>query len=233
MTAIQCEEVTHVYSRPGESVTALRNVSFTVHPGETVSVSGPSGCGKSTLLSLITGLQRPTGGRIIVSGENVSTMSERQLLALRAHRIGVVVQNPGRVLLPHSSAEDNIGFARAAVDRARRDALPDGAALLAQLGLRDLSGRAAGTLSGGEQQRLAVAVAVANQPDLLVADEPTSQLDDCNRDAVVAVLKAANRQWGTTVFVVSHDDAVGRSFGRTIRLEGGAIDSDEPSMRGD
>src|SRR4051794_29924092 len=113
--AVVCEAVTHVYPGADAPVTALRDVSFRVRPGETVTVSGPSGCGKSTLLSLIVGLQRPTDGRVSVSGQPVSTMSERELLALRARRIGVVVQNPGRVLLAHSSAEHNIGFARAAL----------------------------------------------------------------------------------------------------------------------
>jgi len=227
MTAIECNDVTHVYGGSDEAITALRDVSFAVEPGEMLTVCGPSGCGKSTLLSLITGLQRPTKGSVGVSGHPVSTMNERELLSLRARRIGVVVQNPGRVLLAHSSAEDNIAFARAAVERQQRKSLPAARALLGDLGLLDLAGRKAGSLSGGEQQRLAVAVALANQPDVLIADEPTSQLDDGNRDAVIAVVDTANRRWDTTVVVVSHDEAVAEALGRVIRLDHGAIVSDQ------
>lgn len=227
MTAIACDNVSHTYGVDRQAVAALRDVSFTSDYGETITVSGPSGCGKSTLLSLITGLQPPTDGRVVVDGETVSTMTEPQLLAFRARQIGVVVQTPGRVLLAHSSAEDNIEFARAAVKRSERGAMPEPASLLRELGLLDLVGRKAGTMSGGEQQRLAVAVALANLPKVLVADEPTSQLDDDNRDLVVALLKRVNREWGTTILVVSHDPAVARSFARVIRLEDGAIIADE------
>ena len=226
MSAIDCENISHVYGTGRQEVTALHEVTFAADYGETLTVSGPSGCGKSTLLSLITGLQPPTDGRVVVDGQPVSTMTEPQLLAFRARQIGVVVQTPGRVLLAHSSAEDNIEFARAAVTRGERGTLPEPATLLRDLGLLDLIGRKAGTMSGGEQQRLAVAVALANLPKVLVADEPTSQLDDDNRDLVVALLKRANREWGTTTLVVSHDPAVAQSFNRVIRLDNGGIISD-------
>ena len=226
MTAIECHDISHAYRGVERPVTALRDVSFRAEYGETITVSGPSGCGKSTLLSLITGLQRPTKGHVVVDGQPVTTMSERQLLAFRARRIGVVVQTPGRVLLAHSSAEDNVAFARGAIQRNERGNLPNATALLRELGLLDLVGRKAGAMSGGEQQRLAVAVALANLPHVLVADEPTSQLDDGNRDLVVALLKKANREWGTTILVVSHDPAVAMAFGRVIRLDGGAVTSD-------
>lgn len=227
MTAIVCEAISHEYGAGESAVKALEDVSFTAAFGETITVSGPSGCGKSTLLSLITGLQRPTEGRVDVGGQPVSTMTERQLLAFRARRIGVVVQTPGRVLLSHSSAEDNVEFARAAVKRTERDGLPEPATLLRELGLLDLLGRKAGGMSGGEQQRLAVAVALANLPHVLVADEPTSQLDDENRDLVVALLRKANQEWGTTTLVVSHDPAVARAFSRVIRLDNGRVTSDD------
>ena len=226
MTAIHCDTITHEYPGDGEAVIALRDVSFTADFGETITVSGPSGCGKSTLLSLVTGLQRPTQGRVVVDGETVSAMTERRLLAFRARQIGVVVQTPGRVLLAHSSAEDNVTFARAAIARNARGDLPEPAALLRELGLVDLVGRKAGSMSGGEQQRLAVAVALANLPRVLVADEPTSQLDDDNRDLVVALLQKANKEWGTTVLVVSHDPAVVRAFSRVIRLDHGSVTRD-------
>jgi len=225
MTAIECGNVDHTYPGIGEPVHALRDVSFSAAYGETITLSGPSGCGKSTLLSLITGLQRPTAGDIAVDGQPVTSMTERQLLAFRARHIGVVVQTPSRVLLAHSNAEDNVEFARSAVKRNERANLPDPKALLRELGLLDLLGRKAGSMSGGEQQRLAVAVALANLPRVLVADEPTSQLDDGNRDLVVELFKNANREWGTTILVVSHDPAVARAFHRVIRLDNGAIAS--------
>jgi ABC-type lipoprotein export system ATPase subunit len=231
VTAVVCDDVTHVYPGAEGGVTALRGVRFLVESGETVAICGPSGCGKSTLLSLITGLQRPTRGRVSVNGDCVSTMSERELLAMRARRIGIVVQNPARVLLPHSSPEDNISFARAPIEPDRRGALPAARALLDVLGLGALAGRNVGTLSGGEQQRVAVAVALANQPDVLVADEPTSQLDDANRDVVIGLLDTANREWRTTVVVVSHDEAVAEAMRRVIRLDNGGVVDDGSARR--
>ena len=232
MTVIECDNISHAYGTKEQAVTALHEVSFMADYGETITVAGPSGCGKSTLLSLITGLQPPTHGRVVVDGQHVSTMTEAQLLAFRARQIGVVVQTPGRVLLAHSSAEDNVEFARAAIKRSEREGLPEPTTLLRALGLLDLLGRKAGSMSGGEQQRLAVAVALANLPKVLVADEPTSQLDDDNRDLVVGLLKRANHEWGTTTVVVSHDPAVARSFRRVIRLDNGSIIGDELTNRG-
>jgi ABC-type lipoprotein export system ATPase subunit len=208
-------------------VVALDRVDLTVRPGETVALLGPSGCGKSTLLSVIAGLQRPTSGQVLVGRDDVTAMTVPELLSFRSNRIGVVVQNPGRSLLPYATPEQNIAFAQRGANPSRRGELPDAAELLADLGLAALAGQRVHAMSGGEQQRVAVAVALSSAPGLLVADEPTSQLDDANRDDLVELLAQANARFGTTVVTVTHDLKVAEAHRRYVRLRDGRIDSDD------
>ena len=224
--SLHVADVHHTYQVDDTAVVALAGVTLTVRPGETVALLGPSGCGKSTLLSLVTGLQRPTSGRVLIGRDDVTAMSVPELLSLRANRLGVVVQNPGRSLLPYATPEDNIRFAQRAVNPSRIAGLPQPEDLLQVLGLGPLQGQRVHQMSGGEQQRVAVAVALAAVPGILVADEPTSQLDDANRDALVELLLAANAQFGTTVVTVTHDDAVARAHRRFVRMEAGRIEDD-------
>jgi putative ABC transport system ATP-binding protein len=225
---VQCDRLRHVYQVDGAEVVALHDVDLTVRSGESVALLGPSGSGKSTLLTLLAGLLRPTSGRLFVGGDDTTMMSERELLSLRAQRIGVLVQGPGRNLLPYGTAVDNVRFAQRGVRGFRRTGLPEPAALLASLGLGSLGGTAAGRLSGGEQQRLAVALAMANAPGLLLADEPTSQLDRDNRDRVIEMLHTVTNRFGTTVIAVTHDEEVAGALGRTVTIvEGRADDRDQ------
>jgi ABC-type lipoprotein export system ATPase subunit len=151
-------------------------------------------------------------------------MSERELLELRAHRIGVVLQDPPRNLLPYATAEDNVRFAQRGVRGFRRASLPEPPDLLQALGLSDLAGRTVAAFSGGEQQRLAVAMGMANAPGLLLVDEPTSQLDASSREAVVALIAAIGRTFGTTVVVVTHDPDVAGRLGRSVTITQGVAD---------
>jgi len=219
--AVSCRGLRHVYHLDGEEVVALEHVDLTVRAGESVALLGPSGSGKSTLLNLLAGLLRPTAGRLYVGGEDTTRMTERELLGLRAQRVGVVVQGPSWNLLPYGTAEDNIAFAQKAVRGSRRADLPTPAALLDQLDLGDLAGHVVGRMSGGEAQRLAVAVALAGAPGLLLADEPTSQLDRPNRDRVVEMLRTVTRRFGTTLVAVTHDADVAQALGRTVTIAGG------------
>jgi putative ABC transport system ATP-binding protein len=214
VSAVRCDNLVHVYGTPGQEVTALRGVDLTVEGGETVALLGPSGAGKSTLLWLLAGLLRPTAGTVEVYGRRPGGLSAQSAADLRRNEVGVVLQTPGRNLLPYETAAGNIMFAQRPTrqrwtDRRRRAVL-----LLDAVGLGPVAHRPAGKLSGGEQQRLAVAIAVANQPRLLLADEPTSQLDHGSAAAVIGLLQAANRESGVTALVVTHDPAVGAAFGR-------------------
>ncbi|MFL6162262.1 MAG: ABC transporter ATP-binding protein [Jatrophihabitantaceae bacterium] len=226
--AIECQHLIHVYELDGQELTALDNVEFSVAAGESVALLGPSGSGKSTLLMLLAGLLRPTSGKIYLGADDITVMSQTELLQLRGQRVGVVVQNPSRNLLPYGTAEQNITFAQRALRGYRRADLQPPADLLYQLGLEELSGQRVSAMSGGEQQRLSVAVGMAGSPGLLLADEPTSQLDTGNRDRVVELLSRITQSFGTTVVVVTHDPAVAAALGRTVTItEGRADDRDQ------
>lgn len=221
---VRCDRVRHVYRADGEDVLALDDVDLTIPAGSTVAIMGSSGSGKSTLVNLLAGLHRPTSGRILVGDTEISALPETALLRVRAERIGVTVQNPSRNLLPFADAVDNIRFAqRGARSFDRRADLPDPAELLKELGLGELAGVPVDRLSGGERQRVALAVGMAGHPGLLIADEPTSQLDTANRDRVVAVLRRICTRFGTTVVAVTHDPDVAADLDSTIRLREGRI----------
>jgi putative ABC transport system ATP-binding protein len=208
---VRCEAVTHVYrDDAGAEVTALGGVDLTVRPGEAVALVGPSGAGKSTLLTLLAGLVRPTAGRVVVAGHDLGTLSERGLLRVRASSLGVVLQSPGRNLLPYATARRNVAFAQ----RPARGSASGGPAevdeLLDAVGLLPRARTAARHLSGGQQQRLALAVALAGNPPLLLADEPTSQLDRATGETVLALMLQVREQRGTALVVVTHDAEVSR-----------------------
>lgn len=220
---VHCSNLVQIYGEAGQQVTALRGVDLTVNAGETVALLGPSGAGKSTLLWLLAGLLRPTAGRVEVCGLQLADMKTSQATNMRLRDIGIVMQNPGRNLLQYESAAGNVQFAQAPTRRTRTMKRRRTTGLLAAVGLEDLAARPAGRLSGGEQQRLALAVALANGPRLLLADEPTSQLDHRSAALVTGLLQAANEDLGTTVIVVTHDQQVGQAFGRTITIRDGKV----------
>lgn len=220
---VACESLVQVYGTPGQEVTALRGVDLTVAEAETVALLGPSGSGKSTLLWLLAGLLRPTAGVVEVCGRRLNDLSQRSAVQLRLRDVGVVLQTPARNLLQYESATGNVLFAQAPTRRSHAVKRRRAAALLDAVGLGGVSHRLAGRLSGGEQQRLAVAVALANGPRLLLADEPTSQLDHTSAAAVIELIQAANADLGTTVVVVTHDPAVGSALGRTVTIRDGRV----------
>jgi putative ABC transport system ATP-binding protein len=220
---VRCDNLVQIYGDAGYQVTALRGVDLTVSEGETVALLGPSGAGKSTLLWLLAGLLRPTAGRVEVCGFQLASMKARQATNMRLRDVGIVMQNPGRNLLPYESVLGNLLFAQAPTRRTSRMKRRRALGLLAAVGLERLAERPVGRLSGGEQQRLAIAVALANGPRLLLADEPTSQLDHRSAALVTGLLQAANEDLGTTVIVVTHDQQVGQAFGRTLTIRDGKV----------
>jgi ABC-type lipoprotein export system ATPase subunit len=223
---VRCVDVRQTFEADGEKVHALAGVDLAVDAGERVALFGPSGSGKSTLLALLAGLRRPSGGSVRVGSVEVGQLTQGQLLRLRRTEIGIVVQNPGRTLLPYGTVEDNVRFAQRAVDRSRRRSLPRAADLLAELGLATLAGQRVAGLSGGEQQRASVAVALATAPRLLLADEPTSQLDAASRDRVVELLVSAGNRFGATQMIVTHDWLVADACSRRVTLAEGRVVDD-------
>lgn len=221
--AVRCDNVVHIYPAEAEEVVALRGADLTVAAGESVSLLGPSGAGKTTLLWLLAGLLKPSAGTVHVGGHDIGRMSGPGLARMRARELGIVMQNPGRNLLPYATAAENLAFARRVGGLPRRADRARIGELLDAVGLGAARHRVAGGMSGGEQQRLAVAIALSGEPRLLLADEPTSQLDRVSGERVVELLREANRERGTTVVIVTHDSAVSGAFARTVTIRDGRV----------
>ncbi len=220
------DNVVHVYGTAEQQVTALRGVDLTVNEGEMVALLGPSGAGKSTLMWLCAGLLQPTAGQVEVCGRRLTRLRQSAATDMRLRDVGVVLQNPSRNLLPYETAKGNVLFAQRPTRRTAKMKSKRAHDLLDAVGLAHVSSHPARRLSGGEQQRLAVAVALANGPRLLLADEPTSQLDTKSAASVIDLIKAANEDLGTTVIAVTHDPEVGAALGRTVTIRDGRVGSE-------
>jgi ABC-type lipoprotein export system ATPase subunit len=221
---VTCSGIGHRYLVDGSEVVALHRVDLAIEPGSSTAIVGSSGSGKSTLLTLLAGLQRPTEGTIRVGATDITALDERSLLRLRATRLAVTPQNPDRNLLPYATAIGNVLFAQRGPRSHGRTELPDAAELLAELGLRHVAETRCDRLSGGERQRLALATALATDPTVLLADEPTSQLDQGNRRAVARLLAGASRDRGITVLAVTHDHDLAEQLDRSVRIADGRLE---------
>jgi len=222
--AVEAVDVRRSYQLDGVSVEALRGVSLRIDPGEYVAVVGPSGSGKSTLMHLLGGLDRPTTGRLEIGGADVSTLSPTELARLRNTRIGFVFQSFH--LLPRTSALDNVALplVYAGVRRAARR--ERAAAMLTRVGLGHRLGHRPNQLSGGEQQRVAIARALVTDPAILLADEPTGNLDTVTGGEVLALLEELNVERGVAVALVTHDHEVADRAHRQIVMRDGSVISD-------
>jgi len=222
--AVVVDRVIKVYESGGQRVPALREVSLTVSEGEIVAIMGPSGSGKTTLLNLIGGIDKPTAGSVVVFGREVSSMGEEELRKYRLETVGYVFQQFN--LIPTLTALENVLLPMQLAGRPNRERARR---LLASVGLEGKEDRLPEQLSGGEQQRLAIAVALANDPPLIIADEPTGELDIATGERVVRLL-LEQRDAGKTVVMTTHDPRVARMADRVILLEDGRIrGSYEPS----
>jgi putative ABC transport system ATP-binding protein len=218
---VVAEGLTRTYRSGHTEVHALRAVSFTAAPGNLIALRGRSGSGKTTLLNLIGGLDRPDAGRAIVDGKDVSAMGEAGLRAMRRERVGFVFQSFG--LIPILSAAENVGVPMrlAGADPAEREARVQ--SLLELVGLGDHAQQRPYELSGGQQQRVAIARALANSPRLLIADEPTGQLDSQTGRAVMRLLQGLVRSEGVTAIVATHDDALTELADQVLELHDGEL----------
>ena len=204
------------------SVNILNGINLRIAAGETVSMVGPSGSGKTSMLLLVGGLERQTAGRVIVAGQDLRTLDEDGLARFRRDNVGIVFQNFH--LVPTMSALENVAIpielagSGDALDRAR--------GALASVGLENRLSHYPGQLSGGEQQRVALARAIVTRPRLLLADEPTGNLDGRTGDAVIELLFALRAEHGATLVLITHNPALARRCARTIELEDGAVGSD-------
>ena len=191
------------YTTAAEEVHALRESSWEVHTGEAVAIMGPSGCGKTTLLNLLGGVDRPTAGKILIDGEDLAQMTERALETHRLRRVGFVFQFFN--LIPSITAFENLELPMVMAGVPEEGCRDRARALLGLVGLEAKGGKRPEQLSGGEQQRVAVSLALANDPALILADEPTGNLDSANAAAIVNLLKSLSTEHGKTVIMVSHD----------------------------
>jgi putative ABC transport system ATP-binding protein len=212
----------HIYRSEGHEVAALSGVDLQIDPGEMVGLLGPSGAGKSTLLSLLAGVFKPSAGKIFVGGVELSNATGRELDELRSLDVSLMLQGAGRNLLPYFTPLENVRFAQGAARKAGKE-LPEPEAVLADVGLEAQAGRPLSELSPGHLQLAALAVAVAARPGLLLADEPTSQLEHEARDRVLDRLATLNRDLGTTVLLVTHDADVAARLPRTITIRDGRV----------
>ena len=218
---IRVESLSKEYLSGGRPLTVLKDITLEIPTGELAAIVGPSGSGKTTLLGLLAGLDRPTRGRVVVDGTDLTALSEDGLATFRAERVGFVFQSFH--LIPTLTARENVEVPlelRGEEARGRADAL------LARVGLKGREHHYPAQLSGGEQQRVALARAFSNRPRILFADEPTGNLDQGTGQRVVDILLELNRELGTTTVLVTHDLELARKARRVIRLADGAVVSD-------
>jgi ABC-type lipoprotein export system ATPase subunit len=221
--SVTTRRLVHIYHAEGHDVAALAGVDLTVDAGEFLGLLGPSGSGKSTLLNLIGGLFRPSAGQIRIGELELSTADDRELDALRASTVSLMLQGADRNLLPYYSPLENVVFAQGAARRIDGKELREPREVLASVGLDARADAPLASLSPAEHQLAALAVALAPGPGVLLADEPTGQLDHRSRDRVLTTLRTINAGWGTTIVLVTHDAEVAGSLPRTVTIRDGRI----------
>ena len=214
---IELDNITHSFG----SLQVLKGISLNIDRGEVVSITGPSGAGKTTLLQIMGSLDKPDGGKVIYNGQDITKMSEKEISAFRNRHIGFVFQF--HQLLPEFTAMENIAIPMLIAGQGMRQANARAKELLELLGLADRADHKPSELSGGEKQRIAVARALANQPDVILADEPSGSLDTKNKEELHKLFFSLRDQLGQTFVIVTHDESLASMTDRTIRLLDGSI----------
>ena len=221
---IQCDNLVKIYKTKDIEVLALQGLDMRVDQGELMAIIGNSGSGKSTFLNMIGGLDRPSAGRLIVDGKDLFKMTEQQLVEYKKHTVGFVWQNNARNLLPYLTAIQNVQVPMmfSGADKRRQRALE----LLEMVGLSHRKDHKLNQLSGGEQQRIAIAIALANDPKLLLADEPTGAVDVKTSAYILDMFRDINRNTGLTIVIVTHDRQLAKKVDRVASIRDGKISSE-------
>ncbi len=223
---IICENLVKIYKVTEIEVVALQGLDLTVERGELMGIVGASGSGKSTLLNVLGGLDRPSAGRVTVSGRDLLKLSDHELDRYRRAQVGFVWQQVARNLVPYLSAQANIELPMTVASLNRRQKRERSRELLEAVGLWDRRDHRLVQLSGGQQQRVAIAVAMANHPDLLLADEPTGELDSTTAQQILELLQQMNAHYGLTTLIVTHDPHIARAVNRVVTIRDGRISSE-------
>ncbi|MFJ8039110.1 ABC transporter ATP-binding protein [Kitasatospora sp. NPDC096147] len=230
---VVCESLVRIHrsgggsgGRRGTEIQALQGLDLTVQEGELLALVGASGSGKSTLLGILAGQDRPSAGSVRVAGNDLAGLGRRARTAYRRRTVGVVRQQTASNLLPYLTARENVQLPMAYAGLPRRQRASRAMELLDLMGIAKAAGRTPAAMSGGEQQRVAIAVALANRPHLLLADEPTGELDSSTSEEVFGALRTANSELGTTVLIVTHDALVADQVRRTVRIRDGRISTE-------
>jgi putative ABC transport system ATP-binding protein len=228
---IICENLVKIYrlNQDGGTsieVQALQGLDITVADGEMIGIVGASGSGKSTLLNILGGLDRPTGGRVLIERQDLGNLSERALDEYRLHQVGFVWQQATRNLIPYLTALENIELPLTLSGQVRKFSRDRAMELLKVVGLRERMQHRLEELSGGEQQRVAIAIALANHPKLVLADEPTGELDTATAKSIYDLFRALNNDLGLTIIIVSHDPAIAQHVDRVVAVRDGKLASE-------
>ena len=221
---IECDSLVKIYKTPDVEVLALQGLDLTVDYGQMTAIIGNSGSGKSTFLNMLGGLDRPSAGRLLVDGKDLFKLGERELVEYKLRTVGFVWQNNARNLLPYLTATQNVMMPMlfGGEHRRRQRALE----LLDMVNMSHRKNSRLSALSGGEQQRIAIAIALANHPRLLLADEPTGAVDQKTSSAILDMLRAINRESGLTIVIVTHDQLLAKKVSRVIAIRDGKIASE-------
>jgi len=221
---VQADNLMKIYKTKDIEVVALQGLDLDVEAGELTAIIGNSGSGKSTFLNMLGGLDRPSAGKLFVDGKNLFTMSEKELVEYKRNTVGFVWQNNGRNLFPYLTALENIMVPMQINNekQCRERALE----LLDMVGLSHRKENKMQQLSGGEQQRIAIAIALANSPKLLLADEPTGSVDTKTSDYILDIFRRMNREWGQTIVIVTHDVLLSKKVQRVVSIRDGKISSE-------
>lgn len=221
MAYIECENLVKIYKVADLEVVALQGLDLVVGQGEMIALVGPSGSGKSTLMNILGGLDTPSAGKVRVGEHNLLKLKRREQVAYRRSVVGFVWQQTARNLLPYLSAQENVEMPMAFSGLPRRERRRRANALLEQVGLGNRMQYRPHALSGGEQQRVSLAVAMANHPGLLIADEPTGEVDSDSANAIFDMMHALNQEYNVTIVIVTHDHNVSKRVNRVVGMRDG------------